>query len=230
MKKIFYKCSKEGFTLLELLTVMAIMVIMMSIAGASYYGMSRGAAMRGSVSNLTTALSLARQFSVNHRKRTHVKLWKDTLKSNYQVFVEVGRNKSSIAEILWLETIGIKDNLKGGYIYKLPVNLDPLKLYDRGKIFSFSYETNSYGAWITEIKASNEVNRTVMKWGNNDKAAWSIQDTASLFDGIEYVKKGEEVVFYPDGTASEMEMGIKESRGDATKTVHVSLFGKIWAE
>ena len=45
---------KRGFTLLELLTVMAIMVILMSIAGASYYGMSRGAAIRGAASNMTT--------------------------------------------------------------------------------------------------------------------------------------------------------------------------------
>lgn len=222
------KKNTSGFTLLELLSVMAIMVIMMSIAGASYYGMSRGAAMRGSASNLTTTLSLARQFAVNHRNRTHVKLWKDGTNSNYRVFVEAGRNQNSAGNtVLWLENPRFgTGGLKGGDIFNLTRD-------QSGIVGSVSVVKNTYGMWVTEIKATNNVGSALMTWTLGDKAAWAIREELSLMDGVEFdagANYSDEVIFNPDGTAAAaFSVGLIETRGTAKKTIHVSPFGKVWA-
>ena len=56
--------SRQGFTLLELLVVMAIMGILMGAAVASFYGMGQGARMQGAVRNVQSTLTLARQRAV----------------------------------------------------------------------------------------------------------------------------------------------------------------------
>jgi prepilin-type N-terminal cleavage/methylation domain-containing protein len=63
---------RQGFTLLELLIVMAIMVILMTIAVASYGGIRRGAEIRGAVMALRTTLMLARQDAVTKKKSVTV--------------------------------------------------------------------------------------------------------------------------------------------------------------
>ncbi|MBN1556511.1 MAG: GspH/FimT family pseudopilin [Lentisphaerae bacterium] len=55
---------RTGFTLLELLTVMAIMGIIMASGAAAFFGMGTGSRMRGTVNNLRSAISLARQQAV----------------------------------------------------------------------------------------------------------------------------------------------------------------------
>ena len=226
------KNNRSGFTLLELLTVMAIMVVMMSIAGASYYGMSQGAAMRGSVSNLTTTLSLARQFAVNHRNRTYVKLWKDETNSNYQVFVEIGRhvgpNGSTVLE-LENPKFGTED-LAGGTIFKLIT----------GKRFEVATIGDAYtnvvnGMLVTQIEATNELTQVRRKWrtGSDSRAAWSVREKTALMNGVQFDKNvgySGEVVFKPDGTVeSKFSIDLIEVRGSAKRTVKVSSFGKIWS-
>ncbi len=66
------KSNRIGFTLLELLIVMAIMIILMTIAVAGYGGIRRGAAIRGAVMTLRTTLMLARQEAVTKRKTVTV--------------------------------------------------------------------------------------------------------------------------------------------------------------
>jgi prepilin-type N-terminal cleavage/methylation domain-containing protein len=60
--------ARYGFTLLELLVVMGIMVMLMSIATASFFGMRRGAEFRGAVSMVQNAMILARQQAVTKRR------------------------------------------------------------------------------------------------------------------------------------------------------------------
>ena len=55
---------RRGFTLLELLTVIAIMAVMMGATTAAYFGLGRGARLRGAVSTLRTAVGLARQQAI----------------------------------------------------------------------------------------------------------------------------------------------------------------------
>lgn len=59
------RASLLGYTLIELLAVMAIVVIIILIAVASYSGMTRAAAPRKAAENIEVALSLARQYAIS---------------------------------------------------------------------------------------------------------------------------------------------------------------------
>ncbi len=240
------KKNNSAFTLLELLTVMAIMVVMMSIAGASYYGMRQGAAMRGSASNVITTLSLARQYAVNHRARTYVNLWYDKTNSFYQVFVEAGRNQNPVnnSTVFWWEnlldielvgadvlnpetgkrgTVGlVEDKTNGGIIYKTIQAIQDNYITDniRNMIRDNASATKDYFA-----RHPGEL----MKWQNEDRMAWELNDAKSISENIKYANNNYQVVFKPDGTAKQaVTINLLEVRGSATKTVNVTLFGKIY--
>lgn len=55
---------RSGFTLLELLSVMVIMAVVMAAGVASFYGMGKGARMRGAVNVIRQSVSLARQQAI----------------------------------------------------------------------------------------------------------------------------------------------------------------------
>ncbi len=65
---------KQGFTLAELLAVMLIMVILMGMAVGAFYGMGRGARMRGAVSSFNTTLSLSRQYAITRSQPLTIEL------------------------------------------------------------------------------------------------------------------------------------------------------------
>lgn len=94
------KMSGAGFTLLELLVVMAIMVILMSLGTAGYFGMRRGAEMRGATSIVQTTLMLARQQAVT--KRRFVELRFLTNGSNAMQVVETGIATTVVHEVVSL--------------------------------------------------------------------------------------------------------------------------------
>lgn len=58
------RCGSAGFTLLELLVVMGIMVLLMAIGVAGFFGIRRGTEFRGAVSMVQNAMILARQQAV----------------------------------------------------------------------------------------------------------------------------------------------------------------------
>lgn len=68
--------AKGGFTLLELLVVIGIMVMLMAIAAAGFVGIRRGAEIRGAVMTLRTTLMLARQEAVTKRRAVTVEFIK----------------------------------------------------------------------------------------------------------------------------------------------------------
>ncbi len=221
--------NRRGFTLLELLTVMAIMVIVMSIAGASYYGLSRGAAMRGSVSNLTTALSLARQFAVVHRNKTYVKMWRDSTNSFYQVFVEIGHQMGGHKERLEVENpqFGSQASV-GGIIYN--------KTKDKfGYVQVAKYVQNpSTHSYVTQIiatyKKDDDYRNTAkcLKWSVGDLAAWELRAKSSLAPGIKFKKNEYFVIFNSDGSADkQVIIDLIEERGRASERITVSLAGRI---
>ncbi len=65
-------CSRAGFTLLELMTVMVIMFIMMGVATVSLRGVLRGAGISGAVSNVRAVLTQARQHAIMKQQETSV--------------------------------------------------------------------------------------------------------------------------------------------------------------
>jgi prepilin-type N-terminal cleavage/methylation domain-containing protein len=62
--------SRRAFTLIEMLTVMAIMMIMMAFAMVNFLQWGRGAAMRGATLNVKSSITCTRQWAVTHRTRT----------------------------------------------------------------------------------------------------------------------------------------------------------------
>lgn len=63
---------KKAFTLIELLAVMAIMVLMSAVIIASYFGMTRGAAMRAATNHVFAALQQARQMAIMRGRATYI--------------------------------------------------------------------------------------------------------------------------------------------------------------
>ncbi len=64
--------GRRGFTLAELLTVIAIIAMVLVFTLPSFQGMSRGTAMTAAVAQLKATLSLARQWAITRRQTTHV--------------------------------------------------------------------------------------------------------------------------------------------------------------
>ena len=70
MKTELLKKDKiAGFTLLELLVVMVIIVIIGAISIPAFISISRGHGMRSTVSSVVNHVSLARQWAITHRKK-----------------------------------------------------------------------------------------------------------------------------------------------------------------
>ncbi len=57
-----------GFTLVELLVVMGIMVLMMGISAVGYLHIRRGAELRGATASVKSTLMLARQYAITKRE------------------------------------------------------------------------------------------------------------------------------------------------------------------
>lgn len=73
-------CARQtarGFTLLELLVVMGIMVMMMSMGVAGFFHMRRGAELRGASAMVQTTLMLARQQAVTMRHDVSVSFFQN---------------------------------------------------------------------------------------------------------------------------------------------------------
>ncbi|MGD9873071.1 MAG: Tfp pilus assembly protein FimT/FimU [Kiritimatiellia bacterium] len=64
--------TKDGFTLMELLVVVAIMAVIMGITIPAFTTMGKGSGMRGAISQLRSTISLSRQWAVTHRAKTYV--------------------------------------------------------------------------------------------------------------------------------------------------------------
>lgn len=85
--------SRSGFTLLELLVVMGIMVLLMSISAIGFLGMRRGAEVRGAVMTVRTTMMLARQQAVTKRQNVTVEFY-SAGEDNWMVVVQ-GANRAT---------------------------------------------------------------------------------------------------------------------------------------
>lgn len=116
---------QRGFTLLELLSVMAIMMIIAGITVTSYFGMVRGAGMRAAVSHLQSTLHLARQTAVMNGKTVHVVFGQSESNAWYVVVQKAGtvtwahssRRRFSDQYADWSNLGG--DDIVGSTVYNL---------------------------------------------------------------------------------------------------------------
>ncbi len=65
--KRFKSAKHEGFTIIELLAVMTIMVIITGITIIGFTGLTRGAATAGAARNVQATIKLARQYAITQR-------------------------------------------------------------------------------------------------------------------------------------------------------------------
>lgn len=223
--------GRSGFTLLELLSVMAIMVVLMGIAGASYYGMSRGASLRGASSNLRSTLSLARQYAATRRASTHVLLWQDADGAYYRTFVEAGTDTGPLGDRLEVFGRGLSGDdvsLVGGVMYRLhPWQTGDV--YDEGFIKTNKWDPDQRKSWVI---ATNGQGQT-LQWFDGDIGGWAIRSKGRLPAGIRYDKDWQEVVFKPDGTAENqgpITITVSEARGAGSRRITVKAFTGLVVE
>jgi len=63
--------QNQGFTLIELIAVIAIMALILGVAVTSMVGIRNGSEMRSAVTTVRSSLSLARQYSVLNREKVY---------------------------------------------------------------------------------------------------------------------------------------------------------------
>ncbi len=84
------RASRRGFTLLELLVVIVIMFMIMGIGVGTFMGYTRGAALRGAISNVKGTLQLARQHAVSYQRSTAVVFTTTATNATYLALVQIG--------------------------------------------------------------------------------------------------------------------------------------------
>jgi prepilin-type N-terminal cleavage/methylation domain-containing protein len=69
-------CARAGFTLMELLAVMAIMAVIMGSGIGAYFSMGKTPRIQGAARNLRTAISLARQQAIVKNSPIEMRFYK----------------------------------------------------------------------------------------------------------------------------------------------------------
>lgn len=64
--------THRGFTLIELMVVIAVMAVLLGLTVPAFQGMGRGSRARTAVFQLNTSMSLARQLAITTRQDVHV--------------------------------------------------------------------------------------------------------------------------------------------------------------
>jgi prepilin-type N-terminal cleavage/methylation domain-containing protein len=66
------RCHRQGFTIVELLVVVALMAIMLGLAVPAFQGAGRGQKLQTAIFQLNTSMNLARQMAITTRQDVHV--------------------------------------------------------------------------------------------------------------------------------------------------------------
>ena len=92
---------RAGFTLLELLVVMAIMGMLMTVGVVAFFSIGKGARMRGAVSNVQSVLSLVRQRAILKQHPLEIR-FDDTVTDAVSYRVWSPTENTWIGEEAWL--------------------------------------------------------------------------------------------------------------------------------
>lgn len=208
---------KRAFTLLELLAVMGIMMIMAAIAVSSYFGMTRGSAMRGAVSHLRSTLLLARQSAIMNGRKTYVIFDQSTTNAWYVLCMHEGT-----VTVPGVGSMGDKysdlSSLTNSRIYRLRP--------PRAESSIITYYQPDPPPPIVQTPGIN--------WSTGDKYGWEIHPKTYLPRGFEFVGIPDMVIFNADGTTRdqkyEIEIYEKISPGHIAEITVAALTGFISVE
>ena len=206
--------KKEGFTLLELLTVMAIMFILMAMALGAYFGFVRGSAVSGGMDNISKVLSLARQHAVTHRTRTYVRFDQSPTNSSYEVCAQAG-----VHDTRFSGSPDLRVSTPRWAPGELGTNSEVYNLTRGDKILV----TSNGAQWVS----GRLENSGIPTWNAGDRYGWLIHDTEYLPRTLEFDGDPDDVVFLPDGTTERATSGsdyiikVKEKRGPAKFEIKV---------
>ena len=182
-------CSRReaaGFTLLELLTVMAIMFILMGMSSLALRGLVRGAGISGAVSNVRAVLTQARQQAIMQQHPTAVFFKPDGATTNtMQILVSYGRVAST--------TSG-----KIGFMTEDGLPWSPGDL-NGSEVFNFRGGDGKFKG------GSGDTYVTDFTWRVSDDVAFQIGAIRQLPEGILFSALPDPpiVVFEADGSARE---------------------------
>ena len=207
--------TRNGFTLLELLTVMMIGMILMGISAAAYFGMVRSGSMAGAVSSVRTVLELARQHAITCRRRSYVRF--DATTGNLRrgricIAEHVGRNVGGQtpsqfkAEII----IGSAGQYNGSRIFNI----------DSGEMGKVTSSGNQY------LYATNNTGNSI-NWAVGDRCALLIHDWSLLPEGVIFMNLPNRDLIYnqdggvPDWNGNDFVIEIHEDAGSASAEIRV---------
>jgi type II secretory pathway pseudopilin PulG len=194
MKTDGRRCN--GFTLLELITVVAIMFMMISISVVSYFGMMKGAGMRNSLSNVRAVLLLARQHAITQQSRVFVVFQQDADRGTLLPVAQAGLVEEAISQTearMAYDLPWITGELVGGEIFNIDAR-------SSGEVKENTRRT------IRVSGMSGGLNRD---WQKGDRIGFGVADREVLpagfvfWDGSlspEAPGPPETIVFNPDGT------------------------------
>ncbi len=219
------KGRQIGFTLLELLVVMAIMVLVMGTAAAAWLGIARGAALRGAVSNLHRVLSLARQHAMTYGTMTYVFFRQDDengQNARYWVCAASGRHYGTNGVLVLNAGYArwTPDTLKGGTLYNLTDE-------SWGRV-----RNNDEKRVVLDEEGLRNGRRNC--WNAGDFFGWAIHERQYLPPTLMFYNTDNpsannapgRIVFFPDGTtegagSSDYVIRIKEKLGSSHAEITV---------
>ena len=189
MKTDGRRCN--GFTLLELITVVAIMFMMISISVVSYFGMMKGAGMRNSLSNVRAVLLLARQHAITQQSRVFVVFQQDADRGTLLPVAQAGLVEEALSQT------------EARMAYDLPWITGELV---GGEIFNIDARTSGDVTRNTRrtIQVSGMSGGLYPEWRKGDRIGFGVADREVLPAGFVFwdgsPSAPENIVFNPDGT------------------------------
>lgn len=158
---------RMGFTLLELLTVMGIMLIMAAIAVGSYFSIIRGSGMRSALSHLRSTFLFARQTAIMDGKKTYV------------IF---GQNSTNA----WYVTCRHEGTATAGSTYYLKDEYTDWRcrvVEDETTIYNLDTGANSL---INNILSTTEITTSDPMWEADSRYGWEIHSRRYLPRGFQF--------------------------------------------
>ncbi len=217
--------SRNGFTLMELLTVMAIMGILLTAGVVSYVGARRGAEMRGAVGSIRAALTMARQHAVTKRHTTAALFRLEGGTNCMYVFAKAGVAVQSSGNILTIPaSVGVSFSWPDEREYVCNMNGRAEGSIGRLGPFSGAADQRATQWLATETGGA--------KWTSGDSFGFLVGEKFFMPPGIECKVKrprgmmsdNEMILFYPNGKSvgmGEWTIQLNDKMGDVTKIVTV---------